>query len=157
MDWFDAVIKKVKEGLAAGANPPSMPDKPPPGPPQPIPSIEQMNKYTEGFYGSCSPEASEFLRRKALEAQASSCKALTASSEIARINALLDNPSVFASVSRSKGMMAEMVKLQSDLEKLKNGTLYDWQGGNSGPKKLYPKFNGGDRLQSLLFSLSQAQ
>jgi hypothetical protein len=160
MEWFNVVINKVKEGLAAGANPPRMPDKSPPGPPRPIPSIEQMNKYTEGFYGSCSPEASEFLRRKALEAQASSCKALTASSEIARVNALLNNPSVSSSVSRSKGLMNEMVKVQSDLEKLKNGSLYDWQGGNSGnsgPKRLYPKFEGGDRLQALLFSLSQNQ
>jgi hypothetical protein len=150
IDWFSVVIKKVQDGLAAGANPAAGSN--PIGTP---PSMDQLNSFKEGFQVQCSAEASEYLRRKALKDEASSCRPLTVSSEIARINLLLDNPSVSASISQSKGMMAQVSKLQSDLEKLKNGTLYDWQGGNSGPKKAYPKFEGGDRLQSFLFSLTQ--
>ena len=150
IEWFSAVIKKLQDGLAAGANPAAGSN--PIGTP---PSMDQLNSFKEGFYGRCSPEASEYLRRKALSKEASSCTPLTVSSEIARVNSLLDNPSVSASVSQSNRMMTQVSKLQSDLEKLKNGTLYDWQGGNSGPKKVYPKFEGGDRLQSFLFSLTQ--
>jgi len=150
IEWFSAVIKKVREGLAAGANPAAGSN--PIGTP---PSMDQLNSFKEGFQAQCSAEASEYLRRKALENEASSCRPLTVSSEIARVNSLLDNPSVSASVSQSNRMMTQVLKLQSDLEKLKNGTLYDWQGGNSGPKKVYPKFEGGDRLQSFLFSLTQ--
>jgi len=150
MEWFNAVIKKVQDGLAAGANPAAGSN--PIGTP---PSMDQLNSFKEGFYGSCSPAASAYLAQKAISREASTCTPLTVSSEIARVNALLDNPSVSASVSQSKGMMAQLSKLQSDLEKLKNGTLYDWQGGNTGPKKVYPKFEGGDRLQSFLFSLAQ--
>jgi hypothetical protein len=51
------------------------------------------------------------------------------------------------------GLLAKMLKLQSDLEKLKNGTLYDWQ--KDGPKKSYAKFEGGDRTKAFLFSLEQ--
>jgi hypothetical protein len=51
--------------------------------------------------------------------------------------------------------MAQMLKLQSDLEKLKNGTLYAWQ--QDGPAKSYPKFQGGDRTASFLFSIQQNQ
>jgi len=150
MEWFNAVIKKIQEGLAAGANPAAGSN--PIGTP---PSMDQLNSFKEGFYGRCSPEASAYLARKALSKEASSCTPLTVSSEIARVNSLLDNPSVSASVSQSNRMMTQVSKLQSDLEKLKNGTLYDWQGANSGPKKVYPRFEGGDRLQSFLFSLSQ--
>ena len=52
-------------------------------------------------------------------------------------------------------MMTQMLKLQSDLEKLKNGTLSDWQ--KDGSKKTYAKFEGGDRTQAFKFSLQQLQ
>jgi hypothetical protein len=152
-EWFKAVIKKIKEGLAAGANPAAGSN-----PVGVAPSVAQMNKYKEGFRGQCSAEATEYLRRKALEDEAKSCipgPPVTVGSEVARVNALLDDPIVRKSVSQSNSMMSEMVKLQSDLEKLKNGNLYDWQ--KDGPKKTYAKFEGGDRTQAFLFSLQQNQ
>ena len=153
IEWFAAVIKKIQEGLDSGANPAAGGN--PVGVP---PTIDQMNKYKEGFSGQCSAEANEYLRRKALENEAKNCtpgKPITSSSEIARINSLLDNPSIRNSVSQSNGMMSQMLKLQSDLEKLKNGTLYAWQ--QDGPKKSYAKFQGGDRTKAFTFSLQQNQ
>lgn len=159
VEWFREVIKKIKDGLAAGANPAAGSNAV--GVP---PSDAQMKEYEkeakdqEGFSGQCSAEANEYLRRKALEDEAKNCipgKAVTAGSEVARVNMLLDDPSVRNSVSQCNSMMDEMLKLQSDLEKLKNGTLYDWQKG--GPKKSYAKFEGGDRNKAFLFSLQQNQ
>lgn len=152
-EWFAAVMKKLQEGLAAGANPAAGSN--PVGVP---PTMDQMNAYKEGFSGSCSAEASEYLRQQQIAKEAANCSSSgyvvpTPSSEIARVNALLDNPSVRGSVSQMNSMMSTMLKLQSDLEKLKNGTLYDWQ--KDGPKKVYTQFEGGDRSQSLVFSLKQ--
>jgi hypothetical protein len=156
-EWFKACIKKIKEGLAAGANPPTLPDKSPKGskPTDGGPTQEQMNKYKEGFRGQCSAEANEYLRRKALEDEAKNCtpgRPITSGSEIARVNSLLDDPSVRNSVSQCNGMMDEMLKLQSDLEKLKNGNLYEWQ--KDGPKKTYAACEaGGDRVKGFICSL----
>ena len=150
IEWFREIIKKLKEGLVAGANPVAGDN-----PVGVAPSKADMDKYKEGFRGKCSAEASEFLRRKALEEEAKNCKPMTPASEIARVNALLEDPSVIKSLSECNGMMVEMLKLQSDLEKLKNGTLYDWQ--KDGPKKTYAKFEGGDRTKAFLFSLQQNQ
>jgi hypothetical protein len=152
-EWFAASIKKLQEGLAAGANPAAGSN--PIGVP---PTLEQMNAFKEGFQAQCSAEANEYLRRKALEDEAKNCRPgprITAGSEVARVNRLLDDPSVKNSVSQCKNMMSQMLKLQSDLEKLKNGTLYDWQ--KDGPKKSYAKFEGGDRIKAFLFSLKQNQ
>ena len=152
-DWFKGSIKKLQEGLASGANPAAGSN-----PVGVAPSVAQMNKYKEGFRGKCSAEANEYLRRKALEDEAKNCTPgtpITVGSEVARVNGLLDNPSVRKSVSQCNGMMSEMLKLQSDLEKLKNGTLYDWQ--KDGPKKTYAKFEGGDRTKAFIFSLQQNQ
>jgi len=149
-DWFRSSINKLKEGLAAGANPRAGSN--PVGVP---PSMDQMNEYKEGFRGTCSAEANEYLRRKALEDEAKNCtpgKPITAGSEVARVNMLLDDPSVRNSVSKCNSMMAEMLKLQSDLEKLKNGNLYDWQ--KDGPKKTYAACEaGGDRVKGFICSL----
>ena len=154
IEWFREVIKKLSEGLAAGANPAAGSN--PVGVP---PSMDQMDKYKEeGFAGQCSAEANEYLRRKALEDEAKNCipgKEITSTSEIDRVNRLLDDPSVRNSVSQCNGMLSQMLKLQSDLEKLKNGTLYDWQ--KDGPKKTYAKFEGGDRVKAFIFSLKQNQ
>lgn len=149
-EWFAASINKIKEGLAAGANPAAGSN-----PVGVAPTLDQMNAFNEGFQGKCSAQANEYIRRKALEDEAKNCSPLTASSEIARVNSLLDDSSVRNSVSKCNGMMNEMLKLQSDLEKLKNGNLYDWQ--KDGPKKTYDKFKGGDRIQAFLFSLRQNQ
>lgn len=149
-EWFRACIKKLKDGLAAGANPRAGSN--PVGVP---PTMEQMNEFKEGFKGQCSAEANEYLRRKALEDEANNCtpgKPITSGSEIARINLLLDDPSVKNSVSQCNSMMNEMLKLQSDLEKLKNGNLYDWQ--KDGPKKTYAACEaGGDRVKGFICSL----
>ena len=152
-EWFKGSIKKLQEGLAAGANPAAGSN-----PVGVAPTADQIKSAAEGFSGQCSAEATEYLRRKALEDEAKSCSPgapVTAGSEVARVNALLDNPSVKNSVSQCNGMMAQMLKLQSDLEKLKNGSLYDWQ--KDGPKKAYTKFEGGDRTQAFIFSLQQNQ
>jgi hypothetical protein len=152
-EWFRVVIKKIKEGLVAGANPRAGSN--PVGVP---PTLAQMDAYKEGFRGKCSAEATEFLRRKAFENEAKNCTPgapITVSSEVARVNALLNDPVVRNSVSQSNGIMSEMLKLQSDLEKLKNGTLYDWQ--QDGPKKSYAKFQGGDRVKAFIFSIQQNQ
>jgi hypothetical protein len=152
-EWFTSSIKKLQEGLAAGANPAAGSN-----PIGVAPTADQIKSAAEGFSGQCSEEATEYLRRKALEDEAKSCtpgKPITVGSEVARVNSLLDNPSVRNSVSQCNGMMTQMLKLQSDLEKLKNGNLYDWQ--KDGPKKTYAKFEGGDRTQAFKFSLQQLQ
>jgi len=152
-EWFAVSIKKLKEGLLAGANPAAGSN--PVGVP---PTLDQLNAFKEGFRGQCSAEANDYLRRMALENEARTCipgAPVTAGSEVARINRLLNNPSIKNSVSQFNGMMSEMLKLQSDLEKLKNGNLYEWQ--KDGPKKTYARFEGGDRIKAFLFSLKQNQ
>jgi hypothetical protein len=152
-EWFASSIKKLQEGLAAGANPAAGSN-----PIGVAPTADQIKSAAEGFSGQCSEEATEYLRRKALENEAKSCtpgKPITVGSEVARVNGLLNNPSIRKSVSECKVMMGQMLKLQSDLEKLKNGNLYDWQ--KDGPKKTYARFEGGDRTQAFIFSLQQNQ
>ncbi len=153
-DWFEAVIQKIRSGLEAGARPQAGDN--PPGVP---PSQAQMDEYAkeakkqEGF--TCSLEAMEYLKRKRLEAESKSCQPVTGSSEIARVNRLLDNPSVRASVNRMRRMYVDMLNLKSDLEKMKNGTLYDWQ--KDGPKKNYaPCEAGGDRIKAFICTLKNA-
>jgi hypothetical protein len=150
-DWFDAVIVKIRSGLEAGARPQAG-DNPPGVPPSKaqMAEYEKEAKKQEGF--TCSLEAMDYLKRKRLEAEAKSCTPLTGSSEIARVNRLLDDPSVRSSVKRMRSMYDDMLRLKSDLEKLKNGTLYDWQ--KDGPKKSYaPCEAGGDRIKAFICSL----
>jgi hypothetical protein len=146
-DWFEAVMKKIKTGLEAGAKPQAGDN-----PPGVVPSLDQMNKFkkdNEGF--TCSPDAMELLRKKQLEEELESCTPITPNSEIDRINALLDNPSIRSSVERMRRLYQIAKKLQSDLEKLKNGTLYDWQ--KAGPRKSYTVCSGTTRPELLLCSL----
>lgn len=157
-DWFQAVIDKIQQGLDAGARPQAGDN-----PPGVAPTPEQMEKYrkeAEGFtYNSegftCSEDAMAYLRQKASEAEAKSCTPaprITSSSEIARVNSLLDNPSVQSSVRRMRSMYQVMLKLKGDLERLKNGDLYDWQ--RAGPKKTYTACEfGTDRVKAFLCSL----
>jgi hypothetical protein len=148
-DWFDAVLKKVQSGLDAGAKPQAGDN-----PPGVVPSVDQMNKLKKELEGfTCSPDAMALLRQKKLEKELKSCKPITASSEIDRVNEILDNPSIRASVRRMRALYEIAKKLKSDLEKLKNGTLYDWQKG--GPKKSYSFCGGGNRLASLICSIKQ--
>jgi hypothetical protein len=148
-DWFEAVMNKVQDGLNAGAKPQAGDN-----PPGVVPSVDQMNKLKEELEGfTCSPDAMALLRQKKLEKELKSCKPITASSEIDRVNGLLDNPSVASSVNRMRRLYEIGKKLQSDLEKLKNGTLYDWQ--KDGGRKSYTRCATGNRLESLICSIKQ--
>jgi hypothetical protein len=139
-DWFDSVIKKLQDGIDSGANPPAD-----------MPTSSEINKQSEGFQSICSPEA-------ALIKEAQTCimpVMPNVSDEIIRINKLLDNPVVRAAVNKSKQQLATMQKIESDLEKAKNGTLYEWQKDPA--VKPFPKFQGGDRIKGLIFSMQQNQ
>jgi hypothetical protein len=138
-DWISENIKKLKTALAAGENPPTTP-----------PSNEDLNKLAEGFDGSCSADAA---RAKKLLAEAESCSIPDIKSEIARVNTILDSPKLKQILSKMDALFAEMQKVYSDLEKLKNGTLYEWQKDRA--KKTYPQFKGGDRTAAFMFSLQQ--
>jgi hypothetical protein len=148
-EWFQAVMQKVQSGLDAGARPQAGDN-----PPGVAPSIDQMNKLkkeSEGF--TCSPDAMALLRKKKLDNELKSCTPITAASEIDRVNRILDNSSIKASVGQMRGLYKVAKKLQSDLEKLKNGTLYDWQ--KDGPRKSYTRPATGNRLESLISSIKQ--
>ena len=138
-DWISANITKLKKALAAGENPSTTP-----------PSKEDLDKLAEGFDGSCSADAA---KAKKLLAEAESCSIPDVNSEIERVNTMLDSPELKQAISKMDGLFEQMTKLYSDLEKLKNGKLYDWQ--KDGPKKSYPQFKGGDRNAAFMFSLQQ--
>jgi hypothetical protein len=140
-DWIFTKIKKIQEVLASGANPPTN-----------APSKEDLDKFNEGFSGYCSAEA---IKAKKIMQEAKTCSIADISSEIARINRLLDNPDLKKILSLMNGLYEEMIKLQSDLDKLKNGELYDWQ--KDPPKKSYAQFKGGDRSAAFIFSMQQNQ
>jgi hypothetical protein len=144
-EWFDAVISNLQSSLDKGAEPPGSP-----------PTQEQINEYTktaeehaksEGFTTICHAQA-------AAVKDAEKCSIPDITGEIARVNALLDNPVVKDSVSKSKAQKIAMVKIKSDLEKAKNGDLYEWQ---KDPAKSpgFPKFQGGDRSKAFIHSIQQ--
>jgi hypothetical protein len=148
-EWFAAIIKQLNDSLALGANPPtSMPAG------YEMSEIKLKEPKKEGF-AVCSPEAAEYQRSQKLRKEAASCSIPSASSEIQRVNSLLDSPDLKNALGRMDGLLSAMLKIQSDLEKAKNGTLYPWQ--KDGPKKEFPQFQGGDRTASLLFSMRQNQ
>jgi len=142
-EWFASIIKKLNESLALGANPPTT-----------MPTSEQMDKMKEGF-ATCSPEAANYQKSQKLRAEAASCSIPSAISEIQRVNSLLDSSDLKSAMGKMDGLLTSMLKIQSDLEKAKNGTLYSWQ--QDGPTKKFPQFGGGDRTASLLFSMQQNQ
>jgi len=92
---------------------------------------------------------------------AAECKIPSLESEISRVDKLLQAPSFKALQSKCSEINKSMIKLQSDQEMLKKGTLYDWQkkmegsGGSGGSGKKYDIYKGGDRVSGLLFSLQQ--
>jgi len=142
-EWFASIINKLNESLALGANPPTE-----------APSQDQMNAFKEGF-ATCSPEAANYQKSQKLMAEAASCSIPSASSEIERVNSLLDSSDLKNAMGKMDGLLSSMLKIQSDLEKAKNGTLYSWQ--QDGPTKKFPQFEGGDRIAGLLFSMKQNQ
>jgi hypothetical protein len=142
-EWFASIIKKLNESLALGANPPTT-----------MPTSEQMDKMKEGF-ATCSPEAANYQKSQKLRTEAASCSIPSAISEIQRVNSLLDSSDLKSAMGKMDGLLTSMLKIQSDLEKAKNGTLYSWQ--QDGPTKKFPQFGGGDRTAGLLFSMQQNQ
>ena len=113
----------------------------------------------EGYVDTakCSPEAMALkrrrLERKQLEANADSCTMPTLKSEIDRVNKMLNSKAFLDIMNLSRKVNTAAMKLKSDLEKLKAGTLYDWQ--KTGTKKTYTQFKGGDRTAAFLASASQ--
>jgi len=141
VDWFAAIIRKLGEGFDQGNNPTYCPAPP----------------KTEGFVSRCSPasiqERLAMERRKKLEQDAVSCSIPSVDSEIQRINTILDSQVLKAAVDKCDALMNSMLKLQSNLQRAKDGNLYEWQ--KDGPKKTYMEFKGGDRTAAFTYSLQQ--
>jgi hypothetical protein len=176
VDWYASIIKKLQDGINAGANPPKSlpPDapgadyKPPPDKSAPPGAAGKK----EGFAGGkCSPEAmrlrqqkmrqkmqektvrEQVNRQQSLDAESDNCSMPELQSEIDRVNGILKSNALKEAISRCAAVAAAAKKLQADLALLKDGNLYDWQ--KSGPKKSYAEFKGGDRIAGLTFSLQQ--
>jgi hypothetical protein len=110
----------------------------------------------------CSPAAAQakrdILRRQklaALEAEAASCKIPDISTEIMRINKLLDSKELNLLLAKSRDLSAKAKILQANLQALRNGNYYDWQ--KTGEKKTYKEFKIRDRISGLIASLQQNQ
>ena len=138
-DYFEQIIKQLQSFLDTGANPPTVP-----------PTPEQLK---EPFTGTCCPPKLELL--KLLSVGSKSCALPALRPEIKRVKKLLVNKTLVAALARCDSLLARMSKIQTQLEKLKKGELYEWQ--KEGPAKSYEQFGGGDRIQGLLFSLKQNQ
>lgn len=138
-DYFEQIIKQLQSFLDTGANPPTVP-----------PTAEQLK---EPFTGTCCPPKLELL--KLLSVGSKSCALPALGSEIKRVKKLLDNRTLLAALARCDSLLARMARIQTQLDKLKRGELYEWQ--KEGPAKSYEQFGGGDNTQALLFSLKQNQ
>jgi hypothetical protein len=176
IDWYASIIKKLQDGLDAGANPPTSlpPDapgadyKPPPDKSAPPGAVSKK----EGFAGGkCSPEAMRIRQQKMrqkmqekmmreqanrqqnLDAESDNCSMPELQSEIDRVSGILNSDALKKAISRCAEVAEAAKKLQRDLALLKEGKLYAWQ--KSGPKKSYAQFKGGDRIAGLTFSLQQ--
>ena len=165
VDWYSAMIKKLQSGIDAGANPPTSLPADAPG--------ADWKPKKEGFSdsGTCSPAAIQALleerRRNSLlkkaqdqankqlliSKEAESCRIPDLQSEINRVNGILNSGALKSAVAECDAIQAAAKKLQSDMIKLKAGTLYAWQ--NTGPTKSYTQFSGGDRTAAFLFSVQQ--
>jgi len=119
-----------------------------------------------GFGGTsntiCSPAAAQakrdILRRQklaALEAEAASCKIPDISTEIARINKVLDSEELITLLAKCRDLSTKAKILQANLQALRNGNYYDWQ--KTGEKKTYKQFEIRDRLSGFIASLQQNQ
>jgi hypothetical protein len=169
MEWYGVIVKQLSDALAMGANPPSAP---PNSPNSPAADASGKAWNVEGFASAkCSPSAEQTLLERARRAAQSgrerapakadpaddpeTCQMPSLPDEIKRVNALLGSPSLTSTLSKANSLKEAMVKLQSDQQKLKDGTLYAWQ--KDGPRKSYDIFGGGDRIAALLFSMKQVR
>jgi hypothetical protein len=153
VDWYASIIKKLQDGLDAGANPPSsLPADAPGADYKAPPDKSAPPSKKEGFFdsGTCSADAA---RKRRLDAEAANCTIPDLESEIKRVNRILNSNDLKEAISRCAAVAAAARKLQRDLALLKDGNLYDWQ--KTGPKKSYAQFKGGDRIAALTFSLQQ--
>ena len=175
IDWYASIIKKLQDGLDAGANPPTSLPSDAPGADYKAPpdkSAPPAASKKEGFAGGkCSPEAmrlrqqkmrqkmqekmarDQMGRQQRLDAESDTCEMPELQSEIDRVNGILNSNALKEAISRCAAVAAAAKKLQRDLALLKEGNLYAWQ--KSGPKKSYAQFKGGDRVAGLTFSLQQ--
>lgn len=138
-DYFEQIIKELQSFLDTGANPPTVP-----------PTAEQLK---EPFTGTCCPPKLELL--KLLSVGSKSCALPALKPEIKRVKKLLDNRTLVAALARCDSLLTRMSLIQTQIDKLKRGELYEWQ--KNGPPRSYEKFGGGDNTQALLFSLRQNQ
>ena len=168
-EYYSLILDKLKQGLELAKNPPGAPPNS-----SSSPSTDSTGKSWsvtgEGFMGAiCSPAAAqakkELMRKQALEQssidinkEARSCKLPTPEdelkqidSEITRINVLLDSTVMKSATTKLSTTLNSMVKVQSDIETVKK----KW--GDDLPKKSYVQFKGGDRKESLLFSMQQVK
>jgi hypothetical protein len=180
VDWYYAIINKLKSGIDAGANPPASLPADAPGadykapPDQSSPPSPPGKK--EGFAGAkCSPEAMRLRQQKLrqrkqaqlqqnmareqsgrqqrLDAESDTCAMPDLQGEIDRVNGILDSDALISALERCDVLADAAKKLQLQLALLKDGNLYDWQ--KSGPTKSYAQFKGGDRIAGLTFSIQQ--
>jgi hypothetical protein len=196
-DWYMSIIKKLQDGIDAGATPPTTfpkdspsvksgytPSDPlakpgdkamanPPStnsPPADLPKyqltpplkvVEGFSGWSpinEGFAAQCSPEAMRLKRerdrKRRMDSESDSCTIPDLQSQINRINRILNSKDLQNAIAACETVAAAGQKLQSQLELLKAGNLYDWQ--KSGPSPSYAKFDKkGDRVAGLTFSLEQ--
>jgi hypothetical protein len=182
VEWYSQIIKKLSDALAMGADPPTSPPNSPNSPAGDSSGKAWSSDGTgapikEGFFDfpQCSPAGQqarlERERRAKLQAQQSqqvqpvkqpdpadnpdTCQMPDLESQINRVNALLDSPGLQAALQKSDAQLSSMLKLQSDIQKAKDGNLYDWQ--KAGPKKTYEQYKGTDRVTAFIYSLKQNQ
>ena len=126
-------------------------------PPTTAPSAEDMKKI-EGFEGkTCSANALKLKKQKELELEAASCSVPDLDSQITRVTALFQNPDVQSVLKSTKSIFTKLAAYEINEKKMKDGTLFPWQQ-DSGPKKTYTEYKGGDnRAAALVFSMSSAK
>jgi len=126
-------------------------------PPTTAPSAEDMKKI-EGFEGkTCSANALKLKKQKELELEAASCSVPDLDSQITRVTALFQNPDVQSVLKSTNSIFTKLAAYEINEKKMKDGTLFPWQQ-DSGPKKTYTEYKGGDnRAAALVFSMSSAK
>jgi len=126
-------------------------------PPTTAPSAEDMKKI-EGFEGkTCSANALKLKKQKELELEAASCSVPDLDSQITRVTALFQNPDVQSVLKSTKSIFTKLAAYEINEKKMKDGTLFPWQQ-DSGPKKTYTEYKGGDnRGAALVFSMASAK
>jgi hypothetical protein len=133
-------------------------------PPTTAPSAEDMKKI-EGFEGkTCSANTlklkmslAEQKKQNDLETEAASCSVPDLDSQITRVTALFQNPDVQSVLKSTNSIFTKLAAYDVNEKKMKDGTLFPWQQ-DSGPKKSYTEYKGGDnRAAALVFSMSSAK